>query len=453
MPGSEGADHRALAGARRVAVYGLGREGRAIVEFLRTASPAADVDVLVDADPDAATRELADELGLPLVAGHDRVVEHLASGAVDVVVRSPGVPLRSDGLATARRHGVHVTTGTNLWFEANTPDNVIAITGTKGKSTTASLLAHLLEASGRDVALLGNIGVPLLDHDRPADAHDLVVIELSSYQLADLHEPLPVGVWLNLHHEHLDWHGSHEAYVRDKGRIVELSTTLVATATDDVVAAAARPHRDVRWVDASGDPVRLGTTTLPRADVEDALSSSALVGNHHVGNLASALTAAGAFDVDARELLPHVAGYVPLPHRLQKVHDDGRQWVDDSISTIPEATIAALRAFPTTPVTLLAGGFDRDQDHGSLVDEVISRDDVLVVTMPDTGGRLAAALRAAGHDVVQADDLPTAVGVADERTPRGGVVLLSPAAPSYGTFRSFEDRGDQFATLARTSTG
>lgn len=452
MPGSDGpSDHEVLADARRVGVYGLGREGQSIVRFLRTSGIDAAIDVLLDLEPDASTRELADDLQVGLVAGRQAVVDHLASGTVDVVVRSPGVPLRGDGLTTAREHGVRVTSGTNLWFEANAPDNVIAITGTKGKSTTSSLLAHLLDASGRDVALLGNIGVPLLDHDRPASDHDVVVIELSSYQLADLHEPIPVGVWLNLHREHLDWHGSHSAYARDKGRVVELSRVLVANATDADVAAAAAEHPDVRWVDASGDPVRLGPRDLSRRDLDAALQPSALVGDHHVGNLACALAAAEAVGVDAGNLLAHVASYVPLPHRLQLVRDDGRRWVDDSISTIPEATVAALRAFPDTPVTLVAGGFDRDQDHAPLVDEVGRRDDLLVVTLPDTGPRLAAALRAAGHEAVEAEDLAAAVAVAHERTPAGGVVLLSPAAPSYGHFRSFEDRGDQFAALARST--
>ena len=445
-------DHAALADAHRIGVYGLGREGQSIVGFLRRAGIDAPVDVLVDGDPDVATRTRAAELDVELVAGRQAVVDHVAAGAVDVVVRSPGVPLRGDGLTAARRGGIRVTSGTNLWFEANAPDNVVAITGTKGKSTTSALLAHLLRATGRDVALLGNIGMPLLDHDRPAHSHDVVVVELSSYQLADLHQPIGVGVWLNLHHEHLDWHGSHAAYVRDKGRVVELSGTLVANAADATVAAAATDHPDVVWVDASDDPVRLGRRTVPRQDLEASLRGSPLVGGHHVGNLACALAAGTTVGASPESLLPHVASFDPLPHRLELVHDDGRRWVDDSISTIPEAAVAALRAFPGTPVTLLAGGFDREQDHGPLVDEVVARGDVLVVALPDTGARLATDLRNTDTNVVEVADLDGAVAVAAERTPAGGVVLLSPAAPSYGHFASFEDRGDQFAALARTAS-
>lgn len=444
----QGSDHDALRSARRVGVYGLGREGRAIVQFVRTLVPTVDLEVLLDDPADPATRRVADDLGVEVVTGPE-VVDRLAAGAIDVVVRSPGVPLRGAGLTTARRHGVHVTSGTNLWFESQAPDNVIAVTGTKGKSTTAALLAHLLRASGRDVALLGNIGTPLLDHDAPASTHDVVVVELSSYQLADLHEPVPVGVWLNLYAEHLDWHGSRAAYAADKGRIVTLSRTLVANADDRDVAAAAAEHGDVRWVAAGGDPVRLGDDVLPRHALVAALDASSLVGHHHVANLAMALAAGATAGAAPDTLLAHVASFTPLPHRLQLVHDDGRRWVDDSISTIPEAAVAALRAFPGVPVTLLAGGYDRGQDHAPLVDELAARDDVTVVTLPDTGDRLAADLRRRDLASEAATDLADAVALAATCTPDGGVVLLSPAAPSYGHFTSFEQRGDRFAMLAR----
>lgn len=448
-----GDDHAALRSARHVAVYGLGREGRALVRHVRDVAPDATVEVLLDEVPDDATRADADDLGVAIVGGRDAVVARLSEDVVDVVVRSPGVPLRGDGLTAAADHGVRISSGTNLWFEREAPDNVVAITGTKGKSTTSSLLAHLLRASGRDVALLGNIGTPLLDHPTPAVAHDVVVVELSSYQLADLHEPVAVGVWLNLHREHVDWHGSHAAYRADKGRIAALSRTLVANAADGEVAADCRDHPDVRWVDASADPVRMGGASLPRGALVDALDASPLVGHHHVANLAHALAAGAAVGADPASLLPHVAGFAPLPHRLQLVHDDGRRWVDDSICTIPEAAVAALRAFPGVPVTLLAGGHDRDQDHAPLVDEVVGRDDVTVVTMATTGPRLADELEARGVTPRRVDDLAGAVAIADEATPDGGVVLLSPAAPSYDHFTSFEERGDRFAALARSHRG
>lgn len=444
MPGS---DLDRIDAARRIAVYGAGREGQAALAWLRHRRPDVDLEVLVDDD---TAPSIDDAVAVSAVTtGRPAVVARLADG-IDVLVRSPGVPLRSAGVRAAAAAGVHMTTSTTLWFQSHQPDNVIAVTGTKGKSTTSALLAHLLGASGRDAALLGNIGAPLLAHPTPPRDHDVVVVELSSYQLADLQAAITVGVWLNLHHEHLDWHRSHEQYARDKGRIVQLSRTLVANQADPVVARASASHPDLHWVDASTDPVRLGGSELPATALRGALAASPLVGVHNLANLAAALTAAGRVGVDPGSLLPHVATFTPLPHRLQLVHDDGRRWVDDSISTIPEAAIAALRAFPDVPVTLLAGGYDRNQDHAPLVDEITARGDVLVVTLPVTGSRLAAEITAAGGHGVPVESLEQAVEVARDRTPAGGVVLLSPAAPSYGQFRSFEERGDQFAALARS---
>lgn len=437
--------------ARHVAVYGYGREGRAVVDAMPTLAPDAIVTVVNDTWLD---EETVDDLGRRHVVVAHGSEPSVQAGLddVDVVVRSPGVPTRSPRLRRAVDRGAHVTTGTNLWFDLHRPDNVLAITGTKGKSTTTALLAHLLRSAGRDVVAAGNIGTPLLALDAPPQSHDHVVIELSSYQLADLDARLAVGVFLNLHREHLDWHGDHETYRADKSRIVGLSQVLVANAADADVMARSADHPDRRVFDARTSSVQLGHTHLPAADLDAALAASPLVGEHHRHNLAGALAAAAVVRVDPESLLPHVAGFSPLPHRLELVHDDGRRWVDDSISTIPEAAVAALTAFPRDPVTLLLGGFERQQDHAPLVAALADRRDVTVVTMPVTGHRFADEV-AGDHrlTVLRAADLAEAVAVARERTPADGVVLLSPAAPSYGAFRDFEERGRRFAELARSS--
>jgi UDP-N-acetylmuramoylalanine--D-glutamate ligase len=343
-----------------------------------------------------------------------------------------------------------VTTGLNLWFAAHRPDNVIAITGTKGKSTTATVVAHLLRRAGHDVLLAGNIGVPVLDLDRSPDDVDEIVLELSSYQLADLDAELAVGVLLNLHPEHVDWHGTHDQYADDKCRIIDLSRVLVSNGDDREVAARSAGHPEPRWFSVAEREVRAGALTIPRDELHAALARSPLTGLHQQWNVAAALTAVAEVGVSPTDALGWLDDVVALPHRLQVVADDGRRWVDDSISTIPEAAVAALRAFPDEPVTLLAGGYDRQQDHAVLVAAASRHGDVRVITMPDTGLRLAGDLRAGAPDVEvhEVGDLAAAVRLAADITPVGGVVLLSPAAPSYGHFTSFEDRGDQFAALA-----
>lgn len=443
-------DDALLATADTVAVHGLGREGRSAIRDLADCNPAARVVVLDDREPNAdELAELADR-GVEVAIGEAAAAEAVAG--VDVVVRSAGVPHTHPGQRAAWVAEIPVTTVLNVFLARHRPDNVVAITGTKGKSTTAKLVGHLLAATGRQVEVAGNVGVSVLDLDVAPSDLDHLVLELSSYQLSDLRGHVAVGAWLNLHADHHGWHGGRGAYAADKARIVALSDLLVANRADRRVMSASGDHDHRVVFDATVDPVVMGAARRPETVLGDTLASSRLVGEHNLANLAAALTIGHVLDVDLEAMLAGVADFTPLPHRLELVHDDGRRWVDDSISTIPEAAVAALAAFPDVPITLLAGGFERGQDHAPLVAAVAARTvgaaPVNVVAMPDTGMRLADDLTDHDLDVTRADDLAEAVAHADAVTPQGGVVLLSPAAASFHAFESYADRGEEFARLA-----
>lgn len=439
-------------GAERIAIHGLGREGRSVLRMLADVNPDARVRVLDDHEPAAEHRALVASTGGELVVGAANAAKAVVGA--DLVVRSPGVPPSHPGQAAARTDGIHVTSALNLWFARHRPRNVVGVTGTKGKSTTVTLLGHLLRAAGRDVRVAGNVGLSVFDLDVPPAQLDHLVLELSSYQLCDLRGRLAVGLWINLHADHHAWHGGADAYAADKARIAELSDRLVVNLADAAIVEMTRGHPDRHGFDAGGDPVVAGGSTVPRAELLDALADSPLVGTHNLANLAAVLAVGDLLGVAPTSVLPALASFRPLPHRLQLVHDDGRRWVDDSIATIPEATVAALDAFPEAPVTLLAGGFERDQDHAPLVTTLLDRahgpGPVTVVALPDTGHRLADELAATAVPVHLVTDLVTGVALADELTARGSVVLLSPAAASFNQFASFEERGHQFAELART---
>ena len=429
---------------RTVGVWGAGREIRSFAAQLAQRLPSARIAVVALDDPSAAP---APELGDARVVGAGEAVAALS--ACDVVVRSPGVSLHRPELRALRERGVPVTTATALWLAESGGAGVIAVTGTKGKSTTAMLVAHLARAAGWSVALAGNIGVPVLDllGEPPTE---LVVLELSSYQIADLVRGPEVAVVTNLHPEHVDWHGSDAAYRADKLRLLGLPG----------VRATVVNGRDVRLVDAAHgvdadsslfgipdgwdvtpDGIELtGTLVVPA-------SLLALRGEHNALNLCAALTALGAAGVSPPELPGALDGLEALPHRLQVVADrDGVLWVDDSISTTPESTLAALRSFPDHEIVLIAGGQDREQDHALLVRELAARG-AAVVGVPVTGARLVAAARAAGiaaDRAVEAADMAAAVAAARGFARPGGAVLLSPAAPSYNAYRDFEERGEDF---------
>jgi len=435
-----------------IVVLGHGRETRAWIE-LRTHGSSrpsgGGLLVLDEQAPDGTTTGTGDRTaadGSPIVRVDldDVAAVRAAVGdrRVDAVMRSPGIsPYRPGpawliGLAPC-------TTPTGRWLLDAAPDDLVAVTGTKGKSTVASMTAHLLRAAGRRVVLAGNIGVALSTVDPDAPRDDLVV-ELSSYQLADLElaRPAVAAGLTTLFVDHVPWHGSVERYHADKLRLLGLATWRVVGPQVARLAAAAG-----RYDAVAGDAT---------PEVRDALAQAGLHGAHegHDAMLALAL-AARRTGTDGRELVGALADFSPLPHRLRPIATvRGRTFVDDSISTVPESTLAALATWrPRGPVTLLLGGDDRGQDLDALV-QALDDVEVRVALLPPLGPRIAEALHARSRSGKDADarirsvaDLDEAVRWADMVTPEGGAVLLSPAAPSFGAFRDFIDRGETFARL------
>jgi UDP-N-acetylmuramoyl-L-alanine---L-glutamate ligase len=430
-----------------VGVWGAGREIRSFASQLGRRLPGARIGVIAFDEP--VERAVPDAIAPDArVAIGPEAVEALAS--CDVVVRSPGVSIYKPELRALRERGTPVTTATALWLAEGGGAGVIGITGTKGKSTTAALACHLARATGRDVALAGNIGAPaldLLDREPP----ELVVLELSSYQIADLPTGPEVAVATSLFREHLDWHGSERAYRADKLKLLGLPGVRVAilnARSPELAEAAAGGAGRVLYGDPEGwdaDAAGLSFRGAPAVGAADL----PLPGEHNALNACAALAALGAFGIEP-PLPAAFEGFRPLPHRLEIVGErGGLLWVDDSISTTPESTLAALAAFPGRDVVLLAGGQDRGQDYAGLGAALAERD-AAVVGMPTTGPRVVGAARAAGlpgERAIEADGLEAAVERARQVAAPGGVVLLSPAAPSYDRFRDFEERGERFREL------
>ena len=437
--------------AETVGVYGFGRDGRSIHHYLRGRRRDLPIVVLLDGEAPEELRELcADDPATSHLTG-DAAHEAVRSGRFATIVRSPGVSIRTGPLRDVAPQ-TEVLTSIGLALRDHRPSQVVGITGTKGKSTTSTMTGLLLEELGLEVAVGGNIGTPLLDLVPRFDELDVLVIELSSYVVADLRERLDVGVLLNLHPEHPEWHGGVETYLDDKCRITGISDVLVANDDDPRVrdrapADAVRFRcREGRW--------ELGDASLPDELLVDELAAAGVHGRHLVTDLAAALTVVQVLGRDTSAALPGIRHFEALPHRLRTIHDDGTLlWVDDSISTIPETAVAAIDVFDGRPIALIAGGHDRGQDHAPLVERIARSSVRAVLTLPDTGTRLAEDLRRAdlpGIEVRETTTLDEAVAAAAASLrPEGGVVVLSPAAPSYGHFRDFTERGERFAELAR----
>ncbi|MFI5484275.1 UDP-N-acetylmuramoyl-L-alanine--D-glutamate ligase [Micromonospora echinaurantiaca] len=440
---------------RTVAVWGAGREGRAAVTAIAAHGPAG----LVAVDDSANFLSLPWDGPLaeaaPLVVGEEGFAR---LAAADVVVRSPGVPQTHPWLVELRRRGVTVTQGTALWM-ADHAERTIGVTGSKGKSTTSSLISHLLAAVDRPNVFGGNIGVPTLDLPEA----DLYVLELSSYQCSDLTDSPRVAVVTALFPEHLDAHGGEAEYYRDKLNLIAYGPrTVVVNGNDPRLALELGDRAAVRagWPDTAhvaagpdGDPWfhLVDQPLFPRAVLP-------LVGRHNESNLCVALAVLDAVGVDvaARKdtLAVAVAGFQGLAHRLTEIADpSGLTFVDDTLATSPYAAMHAIDAYEGRPLTVIVGGTDRGLDYSPLREHLAERE-LTVIGIPDSGPRIVEAL--AGLPKVRTevvDELVDAVRLARELTPAGGVVLLSPAAPSYGRFRNFEHRSEVFAQAVADTAG
>ncbi len=443
------------AGGGRIALWGWGREGRAAWRAIRSRAPELPLTLFCNAD------EAADAAGL----GDPRLdcdtgVDATRLSACAVVVKSPGIsPYAPDAMAAAAQ-GTRFIGGTALWFAAQAAPGEVAtstlcVTGTKGKSTTTALLAHLLRAHGVRTALAGNIGLPLLEL-LEADA-EAWAIELSSYQTGDVAaggvRP-DVAVVTNIFPEHLDWHGSEAQYVDDKLALVTRARPRIAVlnADDPRLAHLVLPDSEIRWF-GTLDGWHLRGDVLHRGD--DAVMDTTglpLPGRHNRGNLCAVLTAIEALGIDALPLAHAAADFVPLPHRLQPLGTrDGVLWVNDSISTTPHASLAALDVYRERRVALLVGGHDRGLDWRAFADAMRRHAPHTIVTMGQNGPRifelLAPVAREAGFSLTAAEDLEAAITQARAALDGEGVLLLSPGAPSFGAYRDYTARGRHFAAL------
>ncbi|OJY90726.1 MAG: UDP-N-acetylmuramoylalanine--D-glutamate ligase [Lysobacterales bacterium 63-13] len=433
----------------RVAIWGLGREGHAAHAALRRRLPELPLTVFCSA---AEAQTLASN------QAQDRHVTEAPTAAdlsaFDIVIKSPGISAYREELLEAQRKGTRFTSATALWFAEHAHSRVIAVTGTKGKSTTSALIAHLLRSLGRRTALAGNIGLPVLELLDPPQEPDWWVIELSSFQTREASR-LQLAVITNIEEEHLDWHGSRERYVRDKLALAAAAERVLLNATQ----ATLRTH-------TAGHPQRLFFATAEGWHVDGEFimrgtqrvlerSRLHLPGSHNALNACAALAALEAVGEDALAAAASLVTFQPLPHRLQTLGvRDGVTWIDDSIATTPQATIEALRSLHGSQVSVIVGGHDRGLDWSVFAEHVRHHPPHAIIANGANGKRIHALLDDAyggQHDCVA--NLAEAVALARKQTPIGGTILLSPGAPSFDQFHDYAARGRAFAELAGFDAG
>ncbi|MGE3624003.1 MAG: UDP-N-acetylmuramoyl-L-alanine--D-glutamate ligase [Bdellovibrionales bacterium] len=430
---------------KKVAIWGLGHEGKAAARFIHQVLPDLPLVFIDEAEGPDKIDGLPD--GSLVVRGDDAISAALSD--IDILVKSPGVSLYHPRIAGLKGRGVKITSLLNLWMAEAHKAVVICVTGTKGKSTTSALLAHTLNALGRRTVLGGNIGVPVAEID--GNNADFAVIEVSSYQAADFDGTCDIALLTSLRPEHLDWHGGTETYYKDKINLLTRATTKIInhetfeTLTGHGIGIQGCLHfnhsgalhmRDGRIYD--------GTRLLGLPQ------NTYLARPHNLSNVCGVLTVIKFLGLDLAAALDAMHNFCGLPHRQQELGEkNGILYVNDSIATAPHAAIAAIDVYRSRPLTLIAGGYDRGVDYQPLIESILENKLHAVVCLGPSGKRIHDGIKKLREErVYQAATMQEAMARARAETPKGGVILLSPAAPSYGLFRDFVERGRSFAAEA-----
>ncbi len=443
----------------RVTVLGAARSGLAAAELLRRHGASV---FLSESAPAADLAEAVQRLSAASIPaefnGHsDRAFE------ADWILVSPGIPPHAAALKTARDKGIPVAGELEAasWY-CRAP--IVGITGSNGKSTVTALTGEILKAAGLPVVVAGNIGRAFSEDAEKAAPEGVAVIEVSSFQLETAHTFRPrVAIFLNLTQDHINWHGSFEAYGRAKAGIFQNQTaedTLVYFAADAGVArlaASARSKRVCFDFASSGDPcgfVRSGILMLRESGAETELlpvDSLGIRGEHNVLNALASALACRALNVPLEPIRRTLRAFRGLPHRLEFVLESGGvAWINDSKGTNVDSVRYALGSV-ARPVVLIAGGRDKDSDFTVLRDGLKSAARA-VILIGEAAGKMEKAFTGA-CPTVRAGSLREAVAQARSLARPGDAVLLSPACASFDMFRNFEDRGDQYKALVREGTG
>lgn len=412
----------------KVALAGFGQEGKASYDYWNRdgneLTLASEADAINDAPEGVAT-----------ITGPDAFTK---LGEFDRIIRTPGVNPHK------LPYGDKVWSATNEFFE-KCPAPIIGVTGTKGKGTTSSLIASILKAGGKTVHLVGNIGVPALTELTNIGPDDVVVFEISSFQLWDIRKSPHIAVVLGIEADHLDVHDSFDDYVEAKRNIVRYQKQQDVTIFYEDSEHSANIGRS----SSAG-------SVIAYPDDEQAKYAARFIripGQHNIQNACAAMLAASYFDVDEAAIQVGLTSFSGLPHRIKFIREyNGTSYYDDSYSSAPAASIAALRSF-TAPKILLLGGYEKHADFTELA-RFVKNDDTIkkVILMGQTRNRIMQCFEQNGvdtlrYEITDSTDFKEIVAKASEHSQAGDVVLLSPGSASFDMFKNFTDRGEQFISI------
>lgn len=428
---------------KRVLILGFGREGKSTYHMLQTVGGYESLTI-------ADKNEIKDEVEVALLIG-DAYQQTLND--YDIVFKSPGIVLEQEYSS----YTCHILSQTEVFFRRYR-ERIVGITGTKGKSTTTTLLYHILKEAGKDVVLAGNIGIPAFDIVKDITPDTIIVFEMSCHQLEYMTTSPRIGILLNIHEEHLDHYGTMEKYVAAKENIYRHQQSgdilfcnkqclpAQGTCNGTVVEISCEAGSDIVL---NGEQIQYhgAAYDIPVYDI-------GLIGHHNYFDIAFVYGVAKEYGILEEAFTAGLCSYETLPHRLQFVGIyGGVRFYDDSISTICDTAIQALESVPGVE-TILLGGMDRGIDYTELIDYLNESSVPNIILMEATGKRILEEINARPHfhdisRLILVEHLEDAVIKAKEVTRPGRSCVLSPAAASYGIFKNFEERGERFQELVK----
>jgi UDP-N-acetylmuramoylalanine--D-glutamate ligase len=395
---------------KKVLILGIGREGLDTLKYLKEVFPKK-IFAIADQKEELDSKTKKAIEGMDVFLGKDYLKK---VKDFDVIIKSPGIPFF--------KYKDKLTSQTELFFD-NCPGKIIGVTGTKGKSTVASLIHSILKGS----YLVGNIETPSLSFLSKAKKDDIFVYELSSHQLMNLKKSPHIAVFLNIYPEHLDYYKNFEEYFSAKKNIYKYqseSDYLIFNPEIEPKTKAKKIKIDVN------DFAQFLKNNQQFLEIT------------HIDNLIAVLNVAKLFNVPEKDIIKSLNKYKRLPHRLEFVGEfKGIRFYDDSIATIPEAVVYALDSLGDDVETIILGGLDRGIKYDKLVKRIKKSNIKTIIAFPDSGEKIVRNIRSRIYKV---DNMKDAVDLAYKHTSKGKICLMSPASPSFNLFKDYKERGDLF---------
>ena len=432
---------------KNIAILGFGIEGKSSYNFIRKHLSEKSLTIICEEECEEEKKEILEKDKFVDFVTGENYLENLEQ--YDIILKTPGISFKDLDISKLENK---ITSQLELFLEYK-KCTTIGVTGTKGKSTTSTLLYEVLKNQGKDVYLLGNIGTPAFDEIDKIENDSIVVLELSSHALQYLKKSTDIAILLNIYEEHLDHYKSFYEYINAKLNIFKNQNEQgIAIFNSDNENIKYQFKKTDYGVTLTGQ--RKTNNTLELKDGEIFLNDKKifkvdenkmlLKGTHNINNIMFVLAVCQIMNLDMQKALETIQTFKPLEHRLEYVGNvAGVDYYNDSIATIPEATICSIKALKNVN-TLIVGGKDRGVNLENFIKFLQATEIKNIICLPKTGEYIANGMKNSNKNIINVLNMEDAVQEAKKITEKNKICLLSPAAASYGFFKNFIERGNIF---------